>query len=93
MDIGLIFFGTILLFAIIYSAVRLAVKPLLYKPDEVVAYKQEGGLLKLREINVLSPSEFKLVIELYQKKGAKKQVYEEYERYAKFLNELNLFNT
>ena len=88
MDLSSIFLLTILLFAIIYFAVRLAIIPLLYRPDEVITYEQNTGLVKLKDIDVLSPTELNEIIELYQKKGAKNKDYEQYQRYEKVLNEL-----
>ena len=88
MYIGSIFLSMILLFSIIYFAVRLAIKPLLYKPDQVITYEPEFELVKLRDIDVLSPSELEEVIEMYNKKCTKKQGYEEFEKYKKVLDEL-----
>ena len=92
MDIGSIFLLTIFVFAIAYFAVRLAITPLLYKQDESISYKQDFGLVKLRDIDVLSPAELEEVIRLYYKKGAKKEDYEQYQKYAKVLNELREMN-
>ena len=88
MEIRSIFLSTILLFAIIYFAVRLAIIPLVNRPEEVFTYKQDFGLVKLRDIDVISPTELDEIVELYQKKGAKNENYEQYQRYEKVLNEL-----
>ena len=55
MDFGSVFLSSILLFAIIYSAVRLAIIPLINEPDENITYNQDFGLVKLRDIDILSP--------------------------------------
>jgi hypothetical protein len=79
---------SILLFAIIYCAVRLAIEPLVKKQEEVTTDKQDLGLVKLRDIEVLSNTELEEVIALYQNKGSKKKEYEQYEKYKRVLNEL-----
>lgn len=88
MDFGLIFLSTILLFAIIYFAVRLAIIPLIPKPDEDITYKQDFGLVKLRDIDILNPTELDEVIELYQKIDIKNEDNEQYHKYVKILDEL-----
>ncbi|MFL0247153.1 hypothetical protein [Candidatus Clostridium stratigraminis] len=88
MDIGSIFLSLILLFTIIYVAVRLAIIPLLYKPEEDVTNTQESGLVKLRDIGILSNDELEYVIKLYQDRHAHNRKYEQYQKYAKVLSEL-----
>ncbi len=88
MDIGVILLSSLLLFIIIYSAIRLAINPLLNKSEEMINDNQDFELVKLRDIEVLSDSELEEVIELYQKKSVKKEDYEQYQKYAKVLNEL-----
>ena len=88
MDIGLIFVSAIFLFSIIYFAVRLAITPLIPKPDEDITYKQDFGLVKLRDIDILSPTELDEVIELYQNRDVKIEDNEQYQKYAKVLGEL-----
>lgn len=89
MDITAIFILSIFLFAIIYFAVRLAVAPLLNKSEESISYKQDfGGLVKLRDMEVLNPDEIEEVIKIYNSIGIKKNNYEQYEQYAKVLKEL-----
>lgn len=83
-----IILSSILLFTIIYFAVRLAIGPLLKKQEEVVTDKQDLGLVKLRDIEVLNNTELEEVIALYQNKGAKKKEYEQYQKYEKVLKEL-----
>lgn len=58
MDIGSILLSIILLFAIIYFAVRLAIIPLLDNPNEDIPYKQDFELVKLMDMDILSPAEF-----------------------------------
>lgn len=83
-----IILSSILLFAIIYFAVRLAISPLLKKQEEVITDKQDLGLVKLRDIEVLNNTELEEIIALYQNKGAKKKEYEQYYKYEKVLEEL-----
>jgi hypothetical protein len=83
-----IILSSILLFAIIYFAVRLAISPLLKKQDEVVVDNQDLGLVKLRDIEVLNNTELEEIIALYQNKGAIKKEYEQYQKYEKVLKEL-----
>lgn len=89
MDIGSMFLSSILLFVVVYFAVRLAINPLLHKQDEINSYQQDSGLVKLRDIDILSNAELEEVIEFYQQKGTKKEDCDEYQKYATVLNELN----
>ena len=79
---------SILLFVIIYLAVRLAIKPLLNKQDDDNADTEEYGLVKLRDIDVLSNTELEEIIELYQKKRDNKQENKLYQKYKLILEEL-----
>ena len=88
MSVGAFFLLIILLFAIIYFAVRLAIIPLMNETDEDNIYKQDFGLVKLRDIEILSPTELDEVIEIYEKIGAEDENYEQYKKYEKVLNEL-----
>jgi hypothetical protein len=88
MDISSIFVSAIFLFAIIYFAVRLAIIPLIPNSDEDIAYKQDFGLVKLRDIDILSPDELDEVIELYQNRDVENQDNYQYQKYAKILDEL-----
>ena len=88
-DISSLVLPSIVLFLIVYFAVRLAIRPLLYKPDETTTYNQDAGLAKLRDMDVLSAAELDQVIKLYQQRGIKKESYEEYQKYATVLKELN----
>ena len=87
--VGLFFLSIIVSFAIIYFAVRLAIRPLLYKPDEIDTSNQSIGLVKLRDIGVLSNNELEEVIKLFKNKGNEKEDYEQYNKYVKLLNQLN----
>jgi hypothetical protein len=97
----MIIIGGFILFLIITFAVKIAVKESLYefKEDmakgfepnisgEIVAKDKDYGLVKLRDIEVLSNTELEEVIQLYQNKGFRKENYEQYKKYAKVLNEL-----
>lgn len=88
MSIETIIISSIIQFVIIYFAVRLAINSLVNKPEEIITNNQDGGLVKLRDIEVLNDIELEEVIELYKKKSVKRQDYEQYEKYAKVLNEL-----
>jgi len=88
-DISSLVLPSIVLFFIIYFAVRLAIRPLLHKSDETITDKQDSGLAKLRDMDVLSTNELEQVIKLYQQRGIKKESYEEYQKYATVLKELN----
>jgi len=89
MDISVVLIWSVLLFAIIFTAVRLAINPLLNKHDEIIPESKDFGLVKLRDISILSNSELEKVIELYQSKGIKEKNYEQYQKYARVLQELN----
>ena len=88
MDIGVILLLSLLLFIIIYSAVRLAIYPLLDKSEEIIKDSHDFALVKLRDIEVLNDTELEEVIEIYQKKSINKEDYEQYQKYVKVLNEL-----
>ncbi|MBU3189997.1 hypothetical protein K9O30_12710 [Clostridium bowmanii] len=83
-----VFLLIILLFSVIYFAVRLAIIPLINEPDEERIYQQDFGLVKLRDIDILSPTELDEVIEIYQKIGTEDEDYEQYHKSEKVLNEL-----
>lgn len=88
MNPGIFLSWSILLFAIIYFSVRLAINPLLDKKDEIPLENGEYGLVKLRDMDVLSPMELEEIIKLYKNKRVKKEDYEHYQKYEKVLNEL-----
>lgn len=88
MDIGVILLSLLLLFIIIYSAVKLAISPLLDKSEDIINDSKDFGLVKLRDIEVLNDTELEEVIELYQKKSINKEDHVQYQKYAKILNEL-----
>lgn len=88
MDIGVILICYVLLFVIIFTAVRLAISPLLNKQDGIIPASEDFGLVALRDIAILSNSELEEVIELYQNKGIKKKDCEQYQKYARVLKEL-----
>ena len=86
--VGLILLSIIVSFFIIYFAVRLAISPLINEPDEIDKSNQNNGLVKLRDIGVLSTIELEEVIALFNNKGSEKEDYEQYIKYVKALNEL-----
>ena len=85
MDINMITWA-VMLFFIIWGAVRLAISPLIDKQDE--PYKESDDLVKLRDMDVLSDSELQEIIELYQKNDLKNKNHEQYENYSSALKEL-----
>ena len=100
MDLGGFFLISIVLFTIIYFAVRLAINPLLSNQGEIVAEtdsdKQISELIKLRDMDIFNNDELESVIKQYQNKKDKKNYknvdygdYEQYKKYAEILNELN----
>ncbi|MDR3596906.1 hypothetical protein [Clostridium sp.] len=88
MDIGTILILSLLLFVIIYFSVRLAINPLLNKTEKIITENNDVGLVKLRDIEILSDAELEQVIKLYKNKSVEKKDYEQYQKYEKVLNEL-----
>jgi hypothetical protein len=99
--IAMIIIGGFISFLIITFAVKIAIKESLYefkedvykgfepnKSGEITAKDKEYGLVRLRDIEVLCNTELEEVIELYQNKSIRKEDYEQYQKYAKVLNEL-----
>jgi len=89
----LILIRSVWLFAIIFFSVRLAIKPLLKKPEKEMKEEedQDFGLVKLRDIEVLSNDELEEAIKLLQNKGTRKKEKtdnEQYQKYAGILNRL-----
>lgn len=78
-------------FLIIYFAVRLAISPILKRLPEASnyeEYKDDTGLVKLRDIKVLDNVELEEVIKIYKDKGSKNKSHEQYLKYSKVLSEL-----
>jgi len=102
MDLGGFFLISIVLFTIIYFAVRLAINPLLSSQGEIIAEtdsdKQISELVKLRDMDIFNNDELESAIKQYQNKNDKKDKkdyknvdygdYEQYKKYAEILNEL-----
>lgn len=84
MGFGKLLIWAVVLFIIIYFAVRLAIKPLLQQDEETTTDELESDLIKLRDIEILSNYELEEIIRLYQKKDSDDQ----YERCIKILNGL-----
>lgn len=82
------FIWSIILFGVIYFSVRLAINPLLNKQEEPIKDNEDFGLVKLRDIAILSDAELEEVIGLYKNKGVKEEDYKQYKKYEKVLNEL-----
>ena len=59
-----------------------------YENQIIIENIDFGELIKLRDIELLSDTELEEIIEIYQKKGVIKENYEQYQEYAKVLNEL-----
>ena len=88
-DIEQIILLAILLFLIIYFAIRFAINPLLKKSQEVIEEeKSEFGLDAMNYIGVLSDEELFQVKAIYQNKGLKKKNHEHYLKHAKVIEEL-----
>ncbi len=84
-------FGIFISFLIIYFAVRLAISPILKRLPEATdyeEYKDDTGLVKLRDIEVLDNVELEEVIKIYEKKGNKNKNYNQYIKFNKVLSEL-----
>lgn len=77
-----------ILFIIIYSAVRLAINPLIPKTIELENDEDDVGFVKLRDIEVLTNAELEEIIELYHSKSVKDKDRLQYKKYSKVLNEL-----
>lgn len=78
-------------FLIVYFAVRLAISPILKRLPEASnyeEYKDDTGLVKLRDIEVLDNVELEEVIKIYKDKGSKNKSHEQYQKYSKVLSEL-----
>ncbi|WP_055668563.1 hypothetical protein [Desnuesiella massiliensis] len=88
MSIETMFIWSIILFGVIYFSVRLAINPLLNKQEELIKDNEDFGLVKLRDIAILSDAELEEVIGLYKNKGVKEEDYTQYKKYEKVLNEL-----
>jgi hypothetical protein len=88
MDIGTILLLSILLFAIIYFSVRLAISPLLNKESEKNLESSDFGLDYLRDIGVLTNTELRDIIELYNNIGSRKSDFEQYEKSVRVIDEL-----
>jgi hypothetical protein len=87
MEIAILLLG-IILFFIIYFSVRLAINPLVKKQNEPSISDNNFGLNKLRDIEVLSNKELEEVIMLYQNQSRAGKNSEQYNKYAKVLNDL-----
>lgn len=76
-----------ILFIIIYAAVRLAINPLIPKSTDS-ENEDDDGLVKLRDIEVLTDTELEEIIELYHNNSVKNKEKVKYKKYSKILNEL-----
>jgi hypothetical protein len=90
MGLGEIFIISIVLFTIIYFAVRLAINPLLRRQGEIVTNTdtQNFELVKLRDMGILSDAELEWAIKRYRRKNDRNEGYEQYQKYAEILNKL-----
>ena len=93
MDLGEFFLISIVLFSIIYFAVRLAINPLLRDHGEIVTEtdsdKQIFELVKLRDMEIFNNDELESAIRQYQNKNDKSDSYGDYEQYKKYAGILN----
>jgi Na+/melibiose symporter-like transporter len=83
----LIWFATSVIIATICGCSAWVVKSI-KKPDEYISEDEDLGLVKLRDIEVLSNKELEEIIEIYHDKDVKKGDYKQYQKYEKVLNEL-----
>jgi hypothetical protein len=79
----------IMAFFIIYLAVRLAINPLIPRPTDSDVNKQDYGLVKLRDIEVLNNDELEEIIEIYANKSMKNNDEQQLHKYTKVLSHLN----
>ncbi len=88
MGMGGIFVLALILFAMIYFAVRLAINPLLHSQEEFIADNRDFGLIKLRDMDILNNTELEEVIKLFENNKEKDKDPEDYEKYAQILKEI-----
>lgn len=80
---------SILLFIIIFLAVRLAIQPLIKNANNIAVNEEsELSLVKLQAIGVLDNDELEEVIQFYNQKKVSSKKMKELERYTKVLSEL-----
>lgn len=96
MPLVVLFLLSIVLFAIIYFAVRLAINPLLHSQEEFIADNQYFELIKLRDMEILNNIELEEIIKLYQNNNdnssEEPQQYGKYTEILKDLKERGYFN-
>lgn len=84
---GVILVYSLILFVIVYLAVRLAINPLLDE-ENFDTEDEELELIKLRDIGVLSNTELEEIIEFYERIRSRKQKREQYRKCQMILEEL-----
>lgn len=80
-----------ILFITIYLAVRLAITPLIQRqnePEDDKDSENSVGLVKLRDIEVLTNTELEEIIELYHSKSVRNKDKQQHEKYLNVLKEL-----
>jgi hypothetical protein len=92
MDLGQVILWLLLLFFVIYCSVRLAIRPLIYKKNEINDTEPGLKLEKLRDIGVLNVEELDEVIEIYSKKISEEKLDRQFDKYSKILEELRKVN-
>ncbi|MGE5627913.1 MAG: hypothetical protein ACM3X7_07320 [Solirubrobacterales bacterium] len=78
----------IFIYFIVYSAVSLAIRPLLVKEDDDIYEDSDLGLVKLRDMGIFSNEELEEAIEFYGSKDIKKGASAQYQKYEKVIHEL-----
>lgn len=78
----------VLLFIIIYLAVRLAITPLIDRQEDEADIKDDISLVDLRDMNVITSIELEDIMRLYQSKVLNDRGKERYIKYSKVLTEL-----
>jgi len=84
----IVFISAIVAFIVIYLAVRLAINPLIPRSTYIDVNKQDYGLVKLRDIEVLNNDELEEIIEIYSNKSMKNKEDQQLQKYYKVLRDL-----
>lgn len=92
MNIGLTLLWALILFSVIYAAVRLAIAPLIPEKDEINRDALNFDLSSLRDLGILDNDELEEAIKLYDNTLVRKEEQIKYEKYAKIVNKLKDVN-
>lgn len=78
----------VLHFIIAYLAASIAIYQFFKKPKKSTSENQDIGLVKLRDIGILSNTELEEIIKIYNDKSSNSENYKQYKKYEKVLDEL-----